>query len=317
MAGREHPAYLWFNGESVPWAQATLHATATIWSSLMTVFEGVRAYWNPATETMHIFRLEDHLRRLCQSMRLIRLSLPYDPMILRDELPLLLQRNGVREDSYIRIVAFPAERPMASFRHDEIPVLLADTAPLASHLTEDRAVNLMVSSYTRIGEDVMPPRVKAMGNYRNGDLAATEAELAGYDGALMLNRRGEVSEATWSCLFLVRDGVLITPDLNSDVLESITRDTLLRLARERLDLAVAERRVARTELYLADEAFLCGTAAEIRPIASIDRYTLGAGTVGPITRRLQRVYEDIVRGNDYGYAAWRTSMAMAPGAVSS
>lgn len=306
MSDRVHPPYLWLNGAIVPWEQATFHATATIWSSIHTVFEGIRAYWNAETETMQVFRLREHLRRLEQSIRLIRLEMPYAPMDLLTDVPLLLQRNDVREDTYVRVVAFPTERRMASSTDEEVPNLLADTAPHPSRLHADACRHLMVSSYTRIGEAVMPPRVKTMGNYRNGALAAHEARLAGYDGAVLLNSRGEVAESTWSCLFIVRDGVLITPDLNSDILESITRDALIRLARERLGLEVAERGVARTELYLADEAFLCGTAAEILPVASVDRYTIGDGVIGPITQRLRTLYDDVVRGNVPEYAHWLT-----------
>jgi branched-chain amino acid aminotransferase len=304
MSDRVNPRSLWFNGEIVPWEQATLHATDTIWSSIHTVFEGIRAYWNAEAETMYVFRLREHLRRLEQSMRLMRLPAAYPAMQLLDDLPLLLQRNEVREDTYIRVVSFPTERRMASQGDEEVPNMLADTAPYPSYLHEDVCRHLMVSSYTRIGESVMPPRVKTMANYRNSDLATSEARLAGYDGSIMLNRLGEVSEGAWTCLFIVRDGTLITPDLNSDLLESITRDTVIRLARERLGLPVVERRVARTELYLADEAFLCGTAAEIRPVASIDRYTLGDGSVGPITRRLRDLYAEVVRGRVPEYLHW-------------
>jgi len=302
------PAFLWFNGQIVPWEQATLHATHTIWSSIQTVFEGVRAYWNAEEETMHIFRLEEHLRRLKQSMRLVRMDSPYDPMALVTDLPLLLQRNGVREDTYIRIVAFPSERRMASRGDEEVLNMLADTAPYPSYLDRDRCLHLMISSYTRISEMVMPPRVKSMSNYRNGDLAMREAKLAGYDGAILLNRLGEISECTWSNLFIVRDGALITPDHTSDILEGITRDVLLGLARERLGIPVQERRLARTELYLADEAFQCGTAAEILPIGSIDRYTLGDGGIGPITRQLRDLFRAIVYGRDEATSDWLLSV---------
>jgi branched-chain amino acid aminotransferase len=315
MSERVTPTYLWFNGEIVPWEQATLHATDTIWSSMHTVFEGIRAYWNAEAKTMYIFRLREHLRRLEQSMRLMRSLSPYPRMKLLDDLPLLLQRNGVREDTYIRVVSFPTARRLASQADEAVPNLLADTTPLPSHLHEDVCRHLMVSSYTRISESVMPPRVKTMANYRNSDLAMSEARLAGYDGPIMLNRLGEVAESAWTCIFIVRDGTLITPDLNSDLLESITRDTVLRLARERLGIPVVERRVARTELYLADEAFLCGTAAEIRPVGSIDRYTLGDGGVGPITRRLRDLYAEVVRGRVPEYVPWCTG-ARVPAAAS-
>ena len=218
MSDRVHPPYLWFNGEIVPWEQATLHVTATLWSGMYSVFEGIRAYWNADSQMMHIFRLYDHLRRLERSIRLVLQPMPYAPMALMYGLPQLLQRNGVREEVYIRVFAFPNERPMASYAEEDVPNLMADATPHPSHLLEDRTRDLMVSSYTRISEGVMPPRIKSLANYRNSEMAMKEAQAGGYDGSVMLNRFGEVSESNWSCIFIVRDGVLITPDLNSDVL---------------------------------------------------------------------------------------------------
>jgi branched-chain amino acid aminotransferase len=308
MDENDYPRFLWFNGEIVPWDSATLHATHTIWSGINTVFEGVRAYWNPYTETMHIFRLTEHLRRLKQSLRLIRLDMPYDLSALLEHLPALLLRNEIREDTYIRIVVFPSERRMASRADEEVVNLVMDTAPHPSHLDEDQMRRLMVSSYTRISDAVMSPQIKSIANYRNSDIALQEARLAGYDGPIFLNRHGEVAEGAWSCLFLVRNGILITPDLQSDILESVTRDTMIRLAGEQLGLKVEQRRVGRTELYLADEAFLCGTAAEIQPIGSIDGFTLGGGAVGDVTGRLRTAYAGVIRGEDDSYPDWRTSV---------
>lgn len=310
MPDSAYPRYLWFNGAIVPWETATFHATDTIWSGINTVFEGVRAYWNPRSETMHIFRLAEHLCRLKQSIRLIRLAMPLEVSALLEALPELIARNEIREDTYIRVVAFPSERRMASRADEEVVNLIADTAPYPSHLDEDQPRRLMVSSYTRISDAVMSPQIKSIANYRNSDMAIQEARLAGYDGPIFLNRHGEVAEGAWSSLFLIRDGILITPDLQSDVLESVTRATMLRLAAEQLGLRVEQRRVGRTELYLADEAFLCGTAAEIQPIAGIDGLTLGSGATGPVTARLRAAYARVVRGEDGTYPEWRTSISV-------
>ncbi len=313
MPDTAFPRYLWFNGAVVPWESATFHATDTIWSGINTVFEGVRAYWNPRSETMHIFRLAEHLRRLKQSIRLIRLEMPHEVSALLEALPELLARNEIREDTYIRVVAFPSERRMASRVDEEVVNLIADTAPYPSHLDEDQPRRLMVSSYTRISDAVMSPQIKSIANYRNSDMAIQEARLAGYDGPIFLNRHGEVAEGAWSSLFLIRDGIIITPDLQSDVLESVTRATMLRLAEEQLGLRVEQRRVGRTELYLADEAFLCGTAAEVQPIVGIDGFTLGSGMTGPVTARLRTAYARVVRGEDGGYPEWRTSVSVSIG----
>src|SRR5579871_2361305 len=213
MSETYHPPYLWYNGAIVPWEDATIHVTAAIWSGASAVFEGIRAYWNADAETMYIFRLAEHLERLRRSIRLIRMTMPYDVSALLTDLPALLARNEVREDSYIRVVALPTQRRMASRANEEVVNLVADVAPHPSHLHEDQVRQLIVSSYTRIHDAIMSPQVKSIANYRNSELATQEARLAGYDGAVLLNRHGEVAEGAWSSIFLVRDGTLITPDL--------------------------------------------------------------------------------------------------------
>jgi branched-chain amino acid aminotransferase len=302
-----YPRHLWFNGQIVPWEAATLHATSTIWSGISAVFEGVRAYWNPISGEMHIFRLHEHLTRLKQSMRLNRMEMPHEAIDLMEGLPELIRRNGIQEDTYIRIIAFPSERRMASRADEEVMNLLADTAPLASRLADDRAAHLMVSTFTKISDAIMSPLVKSIANYRNSERAMQEARLAGYDGTILLNRLGEVAEGAWSNVFMVRNGVLITPDLGSDLLAGVTRDTMIHLARTELGIPVEERRISRTELYLADEVFLCGTALEMQVVASIDRFQIGDGTLGPVARKLRSLYSAAVRGENDDYAHWRST----------
>jgi branched-chain amino acid aminotransferase len=189
--------------------------------------------------------------------------------------------------------------------------LLINTHPMASHLQTGLTYNARVSSWTRISDNVMPPRVKNLSNYRNGQLALMEAKHDGYDTAFLLDHLGHVAEAPGACVMIVRDGKLITPDLGSSILESITRDALIVLARESLGLEVIERSVDRTELYLADEVFTCGTAAEITPVVSVDKYEIGNGAPGPITRRLEQVFSDVLYGRESRYAAWRTPVGVA------
>jgi branched-chain amino acid aminotransferase len=165
-----------------------------------------------------------------------------------------------------------------------------------------------ISSWSRITDNVMPPRVKASSNYLNSRYASEEARRNGYDIALILNPNGKVAEAPGACLMLVRDGKIITPTVTSGILESITRATLIQLCRDVLNVEVIEREVDRTELYVAQEAFLCGTGAEITPIASVDRFTLGDGNIGAITARVENLYHDLVRGIDARYAEWRTAV---------
>jgi branched-chain amino acid aminotransferase len=167
-----------------------------------------------------------------------------------------------------------------------------------------------ISSWRRISEDVMPPRVKNLSNYRNSQLARMESLLDGYDTTLIINHQGKVAEGPGACVMLVRDGKLITPDLTSGILESITRDALIVLAREELGIPVEERVVDRTELYVADEVFLCGTAAEISPVVSVDKYDIADGEIGPVTRELEDLFARVLRGREPRYAHWRTPVGV-------
>lgn len=302
-----HPTYLWWNGEQRRWEDATIHVSEIGWSTVGAVFEGIRAYWNAQEEELYVFRLREHLERLARSMKLVRLPLRWTVDELTDVIVDLLRINETREDTYIFPLAFTADSYNHRFdRPDQAASLLIHTKPMASHLKTGLAFNARVSSWRRISEDVMPPRVKNISNYRNGQLARLEALQDGYDTALLLNAQGKIAEAPGACVAHVRDGRLITPDLQSSVLESITRDALIVLAREQLGLEVEERNVDRTELYVADEVFLCGTAAEISPVVSIDRYPIGNGEIGPVTRELERVFDTVLRGLDGSYAEWRT-----------
>ena len=170
-----------------------------------------------------------------------------------------------------------------------------------------------VSSWRRISEDVMPPRIKNLSNYRNSQLGSSEARLDGYDTAIFLNAQGTVAEGPGACLAMIKDGAFHTPDVTSSILESITRDALMVLAREVLGMPVIERQIDRTELYTADELFTCGTAAEISPIVMVDHYQVGSGEIGPVTRELERVFDDVLRGNESRYAHWRTPILQPAG----
>jgi branched-chain amino acid aminotransferase len=180
---------------------------------------------------------------------------------------------------------------------------------MPSHLKSALTQTAKVSSWRRISEDVMPPRIKNLSNYRNSQLAGMEARLDGYDTAILLNHLGKVAEGPGACVMLVSGNQVITPDVNSGILESITRDALIVLAREVLGLEVVERSVDRTELYLADEVFTCGTAAEVTPIVAIDKYPVGRSEIGPVTHALETAFDDVLRGRDDRFAHWRTPVA--------
>ncbi len=301
----DHIEFVWVDGKLVPWNDATIHITLMGTATVSLVFEGIRAYWSEADRKLAVFRLDAHLDRFAQSMRLLRMKPPFTNAELKQALLELLSANKFSRDAYIRPFAF-----VESATFGGVPVEKARVAMTAmswpSKLKSGQVGHACVSSWSRITDNVMPPRVKASSNYLNSRLASEEAKRNGYDAALILNPDGKVAEAPGACLMLVRHGKVTTPSATSGILESITRETIIQLCREVLKLEVVEREVDRTELYVADEAFLCGTGAEISPLASIDRFTLGDGAVGPITRQVENLYHDLVRGIDRRYGEWRT-----------
>ncbi len=311
----DHPNYIYWNDKLVPWADATVHVSSIAWSALGAVFEGIRGYWNPEQEALHVFRLTEHMDRLQESARFVRLPLLLSTPQLADVVAELVRANECREDTYIFPLLFAADAEYNRLDPNRLESeLTIRTRAMRSHLGTDLAHHARVSSWTRISDNVMPPRVKNISNYRNGQLATHEVRQDGYDVAIMLNPQGKVAEAPSACVAMVSKGKLITPDVTSGILASITRDAVLTLAREELGLEVVERAVDRTELYVADEVFTCGTAAEITPIVSVDRYEVGAGGPGAVTRELQRMLEDIMRGREDKYSHWRTTVntALAP-----
>jgi branched-chain amino acid aminotransferase len=310
-----HPEFIWWNGERRPWEECTIHVTELGWSTIGAVFEGIRAY-SGGDDRLFIFRLREHLERLERSMRLVRFTLDYDLGDLTDAIIDLLQANDIQEDTYIRPLAYAAETSGKRFAQlGQETALLINTSPMPSHLKTGMTQTAKVSSWRRISEDVMPPRVKNLSNYRNSQLAGMEARQDGYDTAILLNHIGKVSEGPGACVMLVSGNQVITPDVGSGILESITRDALIVLAREVLGLEVIERHVDRTELYLADEVFTCGTAAEVSPVIAVDKYTVGNGEIGPVTRALESAFDDVLRGRDARYAHWRTPVQTAVAAA--
>jgi branched-chain amino acid aminotransferase len=291
------------NGAPIPFEAARIHPLALGVAYGVAVFEGLRAYRHPQTGRFSVFRLEDHLARLGQGMKVLRLADPPPLATLRDAVLEVVRLNAPDDDAYIRLQV-----------HIEGLGTMATTGPvgwIAAAMPRERSatfatgLSACVSSWTRISDNAMPPRVKASANYHAGRLATLQARADGYDSAILLTARGKVSEAAAACLFLLRDGVLVTPGRGSDILESVTRATVLTLAAE-LGIPCEEREVDRTELYVADEVFLCGTGQELVPVTSVDRLPVGDGTPGPVTMRLQRAYEAMVRGLTDAHAEWRT-----------
>ena len=301
--------YLWVSGEMRRWEETTIPLTQATWSSLSTVFEGITAYRSDSGR-VHVFALDQHLRRFADSIAFMRLECPWSVEDLTAAVLASLRLNGLDgEDCYVQPVAAPVPPesglyptpPLGAHARVYIPV-----GPRRSALLSDRAFHCNVTSWTRIGDRSLPPRIKAVPNYQNSRIAHTDSLLSGFDAPIFLNERGTVAEGPSACIAIVRDDAVITPPVTAGILESITRAFFLRMIPETLGVPVVEREIDRSELYVAREAFFMGTGAEVTPIVRIDHYRIGSGEVGPLTGRIARAYHDIVRAITAHYEQWRT-----------
>ena len=311
--GREPPAYLWHSGELVEWDKAVVHASLLGWSAISSVFEGIRAYWNDRQQQLHIFHLDAHLKRLFQSMKIMRMASPFSAEDLSLGIAGLLRANDYRCDTYIQPLAYFGGGIPGYLAVLERPGEVLITArPSPTNLDTPSVSHCNVSSWNRISDNVMPPRAKAITNYQNSRYVSTESRVNGYDFGIILNSQGKVSEASYACIFIVRDGVAITPPVSAGILESITREVVKELLEKELSVPVVERDVERTELYIADEVFICGTAVEVQAVGSVDKYQVGNGETGPVVARLRELLRQVVRGDVPAYAGWSTPVYGVP-----
>jgi branched-chain amino acid aminotransferase len=301
----EHAQYLWWNGTVVPWEEAKIHVTVLGWSSLGGVFEGIKAYWNDQQRELYALQFAEHYDRFLDSMRLQRMALRWGARELAEASIELLRANEVRHDAYVRPIAYFGEATWFSTCAESSTDVFIWTTPFESVLGSGRTVTACVSSWTRLNDNMMSPRIKCISNYQNSRMALIEAHRHGYDVPILLNDQQKVTEGPAACLFIVRGRVAITPAVTSGILESVTRRTLLQMCREDLGIPTEEREVDRTELYVADEVFFCGTGAEIQPVVAVDGYRVGGGGIGPITRRIEAAYHAMVRGRSR-HDQWRT-----------
>jgi branched-chain amino acid aminotransferase group I len=305
MAALATPPHAWKDGKIIDWADCTVHVRSQGGFFGANVFEGLRAYWNAAREQLFAFRVPEHMDRLAASMKVMRLKVAHQRESIVDGIAELARACGFREHIQIFVVAYFGlnldSDPM--FPTEDTGVhITAIPFPRSARIAS--GIHACVSSWRRIADDASPPRIKIGSNYQNSRLAQNEARANGYDMPIFLNQRGTVAEGPGSCVFIVRDGALHTPDLTSGILESLTRATLIELARQELGLTVVEREIGRTELYAAEEALTCGTIAEVTPIVSVDQLPVGGGEVGRITRQLQELYFAAVMGELPGYTRW-------------
>lgn len=299
---------IWLNGNIVPLQEATINVLSPTSQFGLNVFEGIRCYWNDEDNQLYAFRLDDHFKRLKRSQRLLELEDTYTIEEMKKAFVDIIKANDYREDISVRQTLFVdgfgtwhSTGPIGMF---VAPIPKTKTNPEYNK----KGLNCCVSSWQRINDNSISPRIKCGANYINSRMAQREAIKNGYDTTIILNKDGKVSEGPGSCLFIVRDGKLVTPLITDSVLESITRDTIIQLGREVLKLEIEERTVDRTELYMCDEAFLCGSAMELTPIFSIDRYQIGNGACGEITNNLHVEYLKTVTARQSNFENWCTEI---------
>lgn len=296
--------YIYLNGEFVPEAEAKVHVLSGAVKYGALVFEGLVAYLDAEGRDINVFRLPEHITRLCHSMRLLRFQHDFTPEGLHEIVLETLRRNELLEDTHIRLAAFVEGRGQNGTLG---PIGLSCSVSFRpARSLEEKAIRAAVSSWRRIDDTTMPPRIKTAANYANGRLGVLQAREDGYDEAIFLTQAGKVAEASSSCFFAVRDGRPITSRATHGILESITRDSLIQLFADAHGRPVVEREIDRSELYLCEEAFLCGSSYEVTPIVNIDGFVLGDGRPGPLTRLAWQAYEAALRGRDAKHAGWLT-----------
>ncbi|MCC7364034.1 MAG: branched-chain amino acid transaminase [Dehalococcoidia bacterium] len=296
--------YAYLRGEIVPLEQAKLGVMTHAFNYGTAVFEGIRGNWNEEHQTAYLFRLREHMERLAQSAKILKMDQPDTVDRLCEIAVELTERSGYTEDVYLRPMVYLSGEVLGVRLHNVEVDNLIFLAPFPAYLPE--VAHCHTSTWRRVQDTGIPPRAKVTGIYVNSALAKTEANLNGFDEAIMLNENGHVSEGSGENIFMIRKGKLITPTPADNVLEGITAASVIELAREELGIETVEREIDRTELFIADEVFMTGTAAHLTPVVEVDRRKVGDGTPGPITKKLSDLFYDTIRGKSQKYAHWCT-----------
>jgi branched-chain amino acid aminotransferase len=301
--------HLVVDGDIVPYEEAKIHISTPAVRYGATVFEGIRAYWNQDQKQLYLFRCMEHFKRLLQSAKLMGMeNCGYNSQALIETSIELLRKNSVREDVHIRPSLFITGE--GSIQASGPVSFGIGIAPAGTVIPRDgwkqKPFRMAVSSWRRIEDNSMPPRIKVAANYQNSRMALLQSEYDGYDGVVLLDAMGHVTEEARACVFLVIDGVLVTPQVSNDILESITRASVIQILTDVYGIDVVERDVDRTELYLAEEIFLAGTAFGVAPVGFVDRMPVGEAIPGRITADVDRIYSEVAMGASDIYSEWRT-----------
>ena len=299
------PRHAFFRGRIVPYAEARVGVLTHALNYGTGCFAGIRGYWNADEQELFVFRPHDHFRRFLESARLLDMTLPYTASELTDALISLLRTELLREDCYVRPLAFYGDESIGVRLHNlSSPEVSIVAMPYGRYIENEEGVHATISSWRRVDDNMIPARGKITGSYVNSAFAKTDAQRAGFDEAIVLNQDGHVAEGSAENFFLVRNGALVTPPVTDNVLEGITRRTIMELVRDVLGIPVVERSIDRTEITLADEAFFCGTGVQIAAITRVDHRPIGSGRMGPIVAALRELFFDVVRGKRPEYRGW-------------
>ncbi len=300
------PNYAYFRGAIVPYSEAKVGVLTHGFNYGTAVFAGVRAYWNEEHEQLYLFRVADHFQRLLHSAKVMCMDFDYSPESLTKLTLNLLRKESYRCDIYIRPLAYKADEIIGVRLHDLVDEISITAIPFDSYVANDTNAHVTFSSWRRLDDNMIPARGKVSGAYANSALIKTDAVRGGFDEALVLTQNGHVSEGSAMNVFMVRNGVLITPAITENILEGITRSTVIDLARQELGVETIERPIDRTEIYMSDELFMTGTAAQIVAITQVDYRQIGTGKMGSIVTRLKELFQQVVRGNLPKYRSWTT-----------
>lgn len=295
--------FVFMNGKFVPETDAKISVKTHAFLYGTSIFEGIRAYWNEDHKQLYVFRMREHYERLHRSAKIMHMNPLYSVQEMCDKTIELLKKNAPKTDTYVRPTLYKCGCTIGPklLGPDDFLVF---TSPLGNYVDITKGLSICVSSWRRLDDNTIPPRAKVGGAYANTGLIITEALNAGYDEALVLSADGHVAEGSAMNFYLIEGGKLITSPITDNILVGITRDAVKQIAEKELGLEVVERSIDRTELYIADEAFFCGTGAQVSPITKIDSRAVGTGQVGEITKKIQNLYFEIVRGNSEKYKNW-------------
>lgn len=298
--------YVYLDGKYVPDEQAVISVRTHAFLYGTSVFEGIRAYWVPEENQLYVFRMREHFERILNSCKIMHMHPEYTVDDMCDIVIELLKKNAPKTDTYIRPTIYKSNKTIGPKLTDNKDSLVIATTPLGDYIDSSNGLKVCVSNWRRSDDNAIPARAKISGCYANTALIVTDARLAGFDDAIVLKADGHVAEGSAMNLYLVEGNKLITSTSTDDILIGITRNTIKEIAENYLNLEVIEREIDRTELYLAEGAFYCGTGAQVMPIVSIDNRPVGNGKINELVSQIQQLYLDIVRGKVLEYKHWCT-----------